>query len=151
MFNYLLYFIFFINYSIILNNPLNSLQDLEIEISDDYAFNIFRSIVIYLIGRDNSFINDLNLSDQCHQQLKNSLFQFNMSLSVSSYSYYKKIMLHSSRIKNDLSSYSECINNQIDNYIGNNPVTNFTFLTVLIDDNKSLYDILTSNNWYLFY
>ena len=145
MFNYLLYFIFFINYSIILNNPLNSLQDLEIEISDDYAFNIFRSIVIYLIGRDNSFINDLNLSDQCHQQLKNSLFQFNMSLSVSSYSYYKKIMLHSSRIKNDLSSYSECINNQIDNYIGNNPVTNFTFLTVLIDDNKSLYDILTSN------
>ena len=145
MFIYLFYYIFFINYSIISNNPLNSLQELDIEISDDYAFNIFRSIVIYLIGRDDSFIDNLNLSDQCHQHLKNSLFQFDMSLSVSSYTYYKKIFLHSSRNKNDLSSYSDCINNPIDNYIGNNPVTNFTFLTVLIDDNKSLYDLLTSN------
>ena len=91
MFNYLFYYIFFFKYSIISNNPLDSLQDLDIEISEDHAFNIFRSIVIYLIGRDDSFINNLNLSDQCHQQLNNSLFQFEMSLSVSSYSYYKKI------------------------------------------------------------
>ena len=96
-------------------------------------------------GRDSSFINDLNLTEQCNYQLNHSFFQDEMSLSKKSYSYYKKLFLHSSKIKNDLSSYSDCINSDIDNYVGNRPIKNFTFLTVLIDDNKSLYDILTSN------
>ena len=144
MFNYIFYFFFFIN-SIKANNSLYLLLNSDIEFDDNSVFNVFRSIMNYIIGEDDSFLDDLNLSEQCYDQLYHSFFQYGMSLSVSSFPYYRKLFMESSRIKNDLSSFSDCINNKIENYIGSYDIVNFTYLTVLIDDNKSLYDILTSN------
>jgi hypothetical protein len=62
-------------------------------------------------------------------------------MSPDSHPYYQKLFYYSSQNKNDLSSYSECINTKF-----RNEIENFTYLTLLIDDNKSLYDVLTTNN-----
>ena len=112
----------------------------------EYSYNIFRTSLIYYIGSDYSFINDLNLSEQCLTQLKSSFYQSDVSISINSYPYYQKLFFDSSHYKNDLSSYYDCINNKIEVYSTNYKIQNFTYLTVLIDDNKSIYDILTTNS-----
>ena len=112
----------------------------------EYSYNIFRTSLIYYIGGDYSFINDLNLSEQCLIQLESSFYQYGMSISISSYPYYQKLFFDSSHYKNDLSSYYDCINNKIEVYSTYYKIQNFTYLTVLIDDNKSIYDILTTNS-----
>ena len=125
--------------------PLNLLLNSRNDISYSHAYDIFRSMITYVIGGDDSFMNNLNLSVQCKERLENSFFQYGMSISVSSFPYYQKMIFQSSRIKNDLSSFSECINNGIEGYIGVEDTQNFTYLTILIDDKKSIYDILTTN------
>jgi hypothetical protein len=80
-------------------------------------------------------------------QLNKSFFQNKMSMSFNSFPYYRKLYFHSSKNKNDLSTYYDCITNEVESYIDYEFVKeNFTFFTVLIDDKKSLYDIMTSNN-----
>ena len=141
------FFLFLHNLIIIIkNNPLNLIEYSRNEIDFEYSFNLFRTTVIYIIGSDDSFINDLNLSNQCNNQLKSSFFQYTMSMSVSSYPYYKKLFYDSSKYKNELSTFTDCINNNAEIYSGFYEIQNFTYLTILIDDKKSLYDILTANN-----
>ena len=142
-----LFFVFFFLIKNVLSsiNPLNLLLNSRNDISFSHTYEIFRSIVAYIIGGDDSFINDLNLSSQCKKRLENSFFQYGMSISAISFPYYKKMLFQSSRIKNDLSSFYECINNGIEEYKGEKDEQNFTFITILIDDKKSMYDILTTN------
>lgn len=121
------------------NNQINLLLK-SVKGNSEYGqYNLFRSIITYFIGIDNSFINDLNLTEQCNMQLLDTFFLYELSVSVASLPYYKKFIFDSSRNKNDLSSFYDCVNEQIEN------IHNFTYLTVLVDDQKSLYDILTTN------
>ena len=122
----------------------NSIKN-SLSYSSDF-YDIFRTSIIYYIGSYYSFLIDLNLSEQCLFQLENSFFQYGMSISISSYPYYQKLFLDSSQYKNDLSSYYNCINNKIQVSSLFYETQNFTYFTVLIDDNKSLYDILTTNS-----
>jgi hypothetical protein len=143
----LLIFIIFIIYalSISLNdiNLLKNFQDLND--SDLYIFNILRSIIVYIIGEDDSFLDNLELSEQCYDKMTKSFFQYHMTISVDSFPYYQKLFLDSSRNKNDLASYSDCIEDiKVDHDI--NKKVNFTYLTVLIDSKNSLYDMLTKKS-----
>ena len=137
-------FIFLYNLiSIMKNNPVEEIKNGIKEIPYFDSFNLFKSSFNYIIGEDLSFINDLNLSSQCDYQLKHSFFQSNTSMSESSYPYYKKLFYDSSKYKNDLSNYNDCINYKDESY--STYYKNFTYLAILIDDNKSLYDVLTTN------
>ena len=143
----LLIFIIFIIYalSISLNdiNLLKNFQDLND--SDLYIFNILRSIIVYILGEDDSFLDNLELSEQCYDKMTKSFFQYHMTISVDSFPYYQKLFLDSSRNKNDLTSYSDCIEDiKVDHDI--NKKVNFTYLTVLIDSKNSLYDMLTKKS-----
>ena len=149
MFKYFFFIFFFINNFISTNNPLNLLLNSLNQISDNEEYDIFRSIFNYILGDDNSFMSDLILSEKCKNQLENSFFLYNKSISVGSYPYYKKLFFHSSKSKNDLSSFSACMNEKF-GYIGENDI-NFTYITVLIDDKKSLYDISTANEGISFF
>ena len=141
------YFLFFFILDLIKSqNILNLINNYGGFIDYENSRNIFRSIVFNIIGEEDDFMNDLNLTNQCRDQLEESFFQYRMSMSISSYPYYKKLFFHSSLDKNDLSSYYDCINDKIDSYIGYYYIQNFTYLTLLIDDNKSLYDLLTTNS-----
>ena len=140
-------FLFIFLYKLtIISNKINFIHNKMNEIPYRESFNLFRTTFTYLIGEDDSFIRDLNLSEKCNFQLENSLFLFGMSMSTLSYPYYKKLFYDSSNYKNDFSSYSNCINNKVEAYSGYDLIQNFTYLRILIDDNKSLYDILTTNS-----
>jgi len=143
MFKYYFFLIFYNLLIIISDNPLNILQNTKNDIFSFDTYNFYRTAISYFINEDNSFLNNLNISDQCYTQLENSFFKYEMSISISSYPYYKKLIFDSSHFKNDLSSYKNCINKKVDTY--NNDHENFTFFTIFIDDKKSLYDILTTN------
>ena len=130
----------------IISNKISFIHNKMNEMPYRESFNLFRTTFIYLIGEDDSFIKDLNLSEQCNFQLENSFFQYGMSMATTSYPYYKKLFYDSSKYKNDFSSYSNCINNKVEAYPGYYQIQNFTYLRILIDDNKSLYDILTTNS-----
>ena len=151
MFKYFFSLFLFKLIIIVKNNPLNFFEYSKYGIDYLDSFNLFRTTVIYILGDDDSFLNDLNLSQQCSSQLKNSFFQYYMSMSLNSYPYYHKLFYDSSKYKNDLSTYIDCINNEVETYSGYYDVQNFTYLTVLIDDKKSLYDILTTNTGTLEY
>ena len=139
-------FIIYTLYILTINlNEIHLFQKLISENSDTEVFNILRSLIVYILGDDDSFLDNLDLSEQCYEQLTNSFFQYHMSISISSFPYYQKLFLDSSRNKNDLTSYSDCIDRPIDNNIGTKELVNFTYLTVLVDDKKSLYDMLTEN------
>ena len=151
------FFIFLSVYHLIItssNKKINELLRLNGKISYDYdddddhdSFYLFYHIVNYLIGWDDSFIKDLDLSEQCRSQLENSFFINNWSMSYYSFPYYQKLYYHSSKTKNDLTLYDECVNYEVDAYdYYDFEIENFTFITVLIDDKKSLYDVMTSNN-----
>ena len=147
MFTYSFFIIFSLHNLINTNAILRALKSSNGIISDDDSFYIFRSIVYHLIGVDDSFVNGLNLSTKCMDQLSKSFFQNGMSMSFNAFPYYRKLYFHSSKNKNDLSTYYDCINNEVEGYVDYDFVKeNFTFFTVLIDDKKSLYDIMTSNN-----
>ena len=121
------------------NTPQNLLLNAVNDNFEYDEYNLFRSIIDYIIGIDNSFLDNLNLTNQCYMEMLDTFFLYELSISVASFPYYKKLILDSSKNKNDLSSFSNCINDQI-NYLHN-----FTYLTVLVNDQKSLYDILTTN------
>ena len=133
MFKYSFFIFFYIYNSITSNTNFKSF------IPDSYRF--FLVVTNYIIGKDDSFIRDLNISTQCYDHLNKSFFINNRSMSSDSHPYYQKLFFYSSHNKNDLSSYSECINTKF-----RYETENFTYLTLLIDDNKSLYDVLTTNN-----
>ena len=134
------FFIFFYIYNLIASNDkLNLLQNFKSFIPESYKF--FLEVTNYIIGKDDSFIRELNISTQCYDHLNKSFFINNKSISPDSHPYYQKLFYYSSHNKNDLSSYSECINTRF-----RYETEDFTYLTLLIDDNKSLYDVLTTNN-----
>jgi len=139
MFKYSIIVFFYIYNSIASDDKLNLLQNFKSFIPESYRF--FLEVTNYIIGKNDSFIKDLNISNQCYDHLIKSFFIGNKSISTDSYPYYQKLFFYSSQIKNDLSSYSECINTKF-----RYEEENFTYLTLLIDDNKSLYDVLTTNN-----
>ena len=140
-------FLFIFLYKLtIISNKINFIHNKMNEIPYRESFNLFRTTFIYLIGEDDSFIKDLNLSEQCNFQLESSFFQNGMSKATNSYPYYKKLFYDSSNYKNDFSSYFNCINNKVETNSGDYQIQNFTYLRILIDDDKSLYDILTTNN-----
>ena len=139
MLKYSIFIFFNIYNSITSNDKLNLLQNFKSFIPESYKF--FLEVTNYIIGKNDSFIRDLNISSQCYAQLNRSFFIDNKSMSPDSHPYYQKLFYYSSQNKNDLSSYSECINTKF-----RNEIENFTYLTLLIDDNKSLYDVLTTNN-----
>ena len=139
MFKYSFFIFFYIYNSITSNTNLNLLRNFKSFIPEPYKF--FELVTYYIIGKDDSFISDLNISAQCYDQLNKSFFINNRSMSSDSHPYYQKLFFYSSHNKNDLSSYSECINTKF-----RYETEKFTYLTLLIDDNKSLYDVLTTNN-----
>ena len=141
--------IFFIIYNSIKSNNLpneKSSPKIKEFINDNDSLEFLTQIVHNIFGPYDIFLYGLDLSAQCYQNLVQSFFQYGLSISVSSYPYYKKLLLHSSQNKNDLSTYSYCIKNSIEDYRGYYLVRNFTYLIVLIDDNKSLYEMLIDNN-----
>lgn len=142
-------FIFFIIYSSIkYSSPSNEKSSSKIKefINDNDSLEFLTKIVQNILGPYDIFLYGLDLSDQCYQNLIQSFFQYGWSMTVSSYPYYKKLFLHSSQNKNDLTTYSYCINNNVEDYRGYYSVLNFTYLIVLIDDTKSLYEMLIDNN-----
>ena len=143
------FFIFLSVYHLIIassNKKINKLLGYDDD-EDHDSFYLFYHIVNYLIGWDDSFIKDLDLSEQCRSQLENSFFINNWSMSYYSFPYYQKLYYHSSKTKNDLTLYDECVNYEVDAYdYYDFEIENFTFITVLIDDKKSLYDVMTSNS-----
>jgi hypothetical protein len=141
--------IFFIIYNSIKSNNLpneKSSPKIKEFINDNDSLEFLTQIVHNIFGPYDIFLYGLDLSAQCYQNLIQSFFQYYKSMTVSSYPYYKKLLLHSSQNKNDLSTYSYCIKNNIEDYRGYYIVQNFTYLIVLIDDNKSLYEMLIDNN-----
>jgi len=115
-------------------------------INDNDSLEFLTKIVQNIFGSYDIFIYDLDLSAQCYRNLIQSFFQYGLSISVSSYPYYKKLLLHSSQTKKYLSTYSYCIKNNVEDYRGYYVVRNFTYLAILIDDDKSLYEMLIDNN-----
>ena len=142
-------FFFFILYnSIKASNQSNEKSPPIIKefINDNDSLEFLTKIVHNILGQYDIFLYGLDLSAQCYQNLIQSFFQYGYSMTVSSYPYYKKLLLHSSQNKNDLSTYSYCIKNSVEDYRGYYIIRNFTYLIVLIDDNKSLYEMLIDNN-----
>jgi len=148
MISKILFIIFVMYNSIEANNQSNEKSTPKIKefIDDNDSLEFLTKIIQNIFGPYDIFTYGLNLSAQCYQNLIQSFFQYGMSISVSSYPYYKKLLLHSSQNKNDLSTYSYCINNNVEDYRGYYMVRNFTYLVILIDDNKSLYEMLIDNN-----
>ena len=146
-------FIFFLLYNTINsnNNQLNLLSNYNGFINDGDLYSIFYNIIYYIMGTYDTFLKDLNISEQCNSQLLESFFKDKLSISAKSFPFYKKLFFHSSQKANDLSSYNDCINNKVESFMGYKSNLNFTFLTILIDDNKSLYDILTTNRGFSSY
>ena len=142
----LCFFFIFLSKLIKISSNIDFIKNKINEIPYRESFNLFRNTFTYLIGEEDSFIRDLNLSEKYNFQLENSLFLFGMSMSTLSYPYYKKLFYDSSNYKNDFSSCSNCINNKVEAYSGYDLIQNFTYLRILIDDNKSLYDILIINS-----
>ena len=149
------FFIFLSVYHLIIassNKKINELLRSNSKLSDDddddehNLYYLFCDIINYLIGWDDSFIQDLDLSKQCRNQLEKSFFINNWSISYFSFPYYKKLYDHSSKTKNDLTLYDLCVNYEVVYDYYDFEKENFTFITVLIDDKKSLYDVMTSNS-----
>ena len=149
MFKYYFFISFSIYHLISTNsNIFNALQNPNKIIGYYDTYSLFRSVITYYIGWNDYILKYLNISNECSSQLKKSFFQDTMSISYGSFGYYKKLYLHSSKSKNDLSTYLDCINIGVENFMIYNyyyDIQNFTYFTILIDDKKSLYDILTTN------
>ena len=116
--------IFFLLYKCAFLSRLNSIDDSE---------NV-NKLLFSLIGYfDFTFvINDLNISKSCQNTLISQLLLGNSSNKI------KKFYIGSSFNKNDLNTYSSCIN-----YYKDGAESNLTYLTILINKNQSLYDVLT--------
>ena len=116
--------VFFLLYKCAFLSRLNSIDDSE---------NL-NKLLLSLIGYfDFTFvINDLNISKSCQNTLISQLLLGNPSNKI------KKFYLGSSFNKNDLNTYSSCIN-----YYKDGAESNLTYLTILINKNQSLYDVLT--------
>ena len=127
------FFLFFLLVNIILTkdllNYLNFYENFE---DNKYLDNITEKIIEYIGIEKESFLNDNNLSKECRIKLNNTIFNKTYNIT-----FYKKIFFYSTFNKNDIHSYYNCINDVIEK-------EKFKYLTVLIDDKKSIYDVLTS-------
>ena len=111
---------------------------------DDMKDNYYRYILTNItkrIGIDKeSFFNDSRLSQECKVKLNDSIFE-----QEKSFLYYNKIFYDSAINKNDIRSYFNCINNPIVLYNYNKKNEEiFNYLTVLINEKKSLYSLITT-------
>ena len=72
MLKYSIFIFFNIYNSITSNDKLNLLQNFKSFIPESYKF--FLEVTNYIIGKNDSFIRDLNISSQCYAQLNRSFF-----------------------------------------------------------------------------
>lgn len=136
------FFIFFLLNKIIsstdLINNLQSYQNLKnfdkTKFYDNYYFNEIIDNLVEEFGLNyEDFLNN-SLSENCIDMLNNTFFNNN------SFLYYKKLFFDSSFNIDDVYSYYDCIDNK--NFQNE---YNFTYLTISINDGKSLYNLLLSN------
>ena len=136
MYNFSFFILFFIVKVILSNNILSYLESNHNFIGIDYYINnTIEYIYENLIIKNNSFLKDeffKDLSDTCINSFNNTFFNENNYIY-----YYKKLFFESSLNKNDIHSYYDCINNNYNNI-------NFTYLTILINGNLTIYDELNS-------
>ena len=97
--------------------------------------NIIGEIYKYLGFKNSTNFDDLNLNQECKNNFTLSIF--NEDTSINEYS-YNKFYIDSSNNK-DIHSYQNCL-------AKNNQNINYTYLTVLINGNKKVYDTFFQKN-----
>ena len=119
-------------------NNLQSYQNLKkyenIYFYDNNYFNEIINNLVEEFGLNYEDIMNNNLSENCINMLNNTFFNNNRIL------YYKKFFFDSSFNIDDVYSYYDCIDNS--NFQNE---YNFTYLTISINDGKSLYNLLLSD------
>ena len=140
--HYYLFFLFFL-FKPIFAKDSSKYFILYDEVKDNYYRYILTNITNQIGIEKESFLNDSRLSQECKVKLNDSIFN-----KENSFSYYNKIFYDSAINRNDIRSYFNCINNPIaiNNYNKKSEVT-FNYLTVFIDDKKSLYNLITTKEW----
>ena len=116
--------ILFLLYKYAISNELNSLESSE----------NFKNLTNSLIDFFDFDISNVNISKECTIKLISNLIN-NPTSKI------KKFYLGSSLNKNDINTYSSCIN-----YYEGDVSNNLTYLTVFLNKNKTLYNVLNERD-----
>ena len=111
--------ILFLLYKYAISNELNSLESSE----------NFKNLTNSLIDYFDFNISNVNISMECTNLINNPTSKI------------KKFYLGSSLNKNDINTYSSCIN-----YYEGDVSNNLTYLTVFLNKNKTLYNVLNERD-----
>ena len=140
MFNKLLY-----NYN---NNLIKTKNNFSAMI-DDISYLFLDDIIIFLNDIINDANNNKNISNECFLDFNSSVSNENKSLQ---YYFISKILFDSSKNKNDLSSFDQCMNTKY-KLLNEKQELNSTFYLISINkanNEYKKYSTLYENNWFLF-
>ena len=136
---YYLFPLFFL-FKFIFTKDSSEYFNLYDELKNNYYRYILGNITKRIGIEKESFLNDSRLSPKCKVKLNDSIFN-----QENSFSYYNKIFYDSTINKNDIHSYFNCINNPIAIYNYNKKIEEiFNYLTVLVNEKKSLFNLITT-------
>ena len=137
--NYYLFPLFFL-FKFIFTKDSSEYFNLNDKLKNNYYRYILGNITKRIGIEKESFLNDSRLSQKCKVKLNDSIFN-----QENSFSYFNKIFYDSTINKNDIHSYFNCINNPIAIYNYNKKIEEiFNYLTVLVNEKKSLFNLITT-------
>ena len=124
------YFLFFLFKIIITKDTFEDLKQNENSTIEYFIDNVLISnIALYLELNDSSFLNNLSISEKCKIQLNDSFFN------KDNYTQSFNKLIIDSPLSNNIYSYYNCINNK-----------DFAYLIILINGDKTIYDVLNTKN-----